>query len=137
MPRGKLLVPQKIARNISAQKEAERRLQRAHNEAVAASRAKDDFLAALSHELRTPLNPVLLLASEAAGDPKLPADVRAQFRTIRDNVELEARLIDDLLDITRITHGKLSLKLTVVDVNAVLKGAIQTVRSELDQSGFR
>jgi signal transduction histidine kinase len=108
-------------------------LTQANKEAVAASRAKDDFLAALSHELRTPLNPVLLLASDSAENPELPAEIRAQFATIRNNVELEARLIDDLLDITRITHGKLSLNTGWVDVHAVLKEAIATVQSELNQ----
>jgi PAS domain S-box-containing protein len=130
---GKIVGASKIVRNITRQKQAERELERAHKEAVAASRAKDDFLAALSHELRTPLNPVLLLASEAAEDPHLPADVRAQFVTIRNNVELEARLIDDLLDITRITHGKLLLNMGLVDVHPLLNEAITTVRSELDQ----
>jgi signal transduction histidine kinase len=105
----------------------------ANKEAVAASRAKDDFLAVLSHELRTPLNPVLLLASDSAENLELPAEIRAQFATIRNNVELEARLIDDLLDITRITHGKLSLNMGQMDVHAVLQEAIATVRCELDQ----
>jgi CheY-like chemotaxis protein len=105
----------------------------ANKEAVAASRAKDDFLAVLSHELRTPLNPVLLLASDSAENPELPAEIRSQFATIRNNVELEARLIDDLLDITRITHGKLSLNMGWVDVHAVLKESIATVQSELNQ----
>jgi signal transduction histidine kinase len=108
-------------------------LTRANKEAMAASRAKDDFLAALSHELRTPLNPVLLLASDSAENPELPAEIRAQFATIRNNVELEARLIDDLLDITRITHGKLLINMEWVDVHAVLKEAIATVQSEFDQ----
>jgi signal transduction histidine kinase len=108
-------------------------LTRANREAVAASRAKDDFLAALSHELRTPLNPVLLLASDSAENLQLPAEVRLQFATIRNNVELEARLIDDLLDITRITHGKLLLNMDWTDVHAVLKEAIATVRFELDE----
>jgi signal transduction histidine kinase len=89
----------------------------------------------LSHELRTPLNPVLLLAS-AAEDPALPEHVRAQFRTIRHNVELEARLIDDLLDITRIAHGKLTLNMAVVDAHALLKEALATVRSDLDHKGI-
>jgi signal transduction histidine kinase len=108
-------------------------LTQANKEAVAASRAKDDFLAVLSHELRTPLNPVLLLASDSAENPELPAEVRAQFATIRNNVELEARLIDDLLDITRIAHGKLILNTGRVDVHAVLQEAVATVRCELDQ----
>jgi PAS domain S-box-containing protein len=130
---GKVTGASKIARDITQQKQAERDLARVHEEAVAASRAKDDFLAALSHELRTPLNPALLVASEAAEDPQLSAEVRAQFATIRHNVEMEARLIDDLLDITRITHGKLSLNLGVVDAHALLQEALLTVRSELDQ----
>jgi PAS domain S-box-containing protein len=130
---GKIIGASKIGRDITQQKKAERELALAHKEAVAASRAKDDFLAALSHELRTPLNPVLLLASDSAENPELPAEIRAQFATIRNNVELEARLIDDLLDITRITHGKLSLDTKRVDVHAVLKEAIATVQSELNQ----
>ena len=108
-------------------------LTQANKEAVAASRAKDDFLAALSHELRTPLNPVLLLASDSADNPELSAEIREQFATIRNHVELEARLIDDLLDITRITHGKPSLNLHRVDVHALVKEAIATVQAELDQ----
>jgi PAS domain S-box-containing protein len=130
---GKVIGASKIARDITRQKQAERELESIHKEVLEASRAKDDFLAALSHELRTPLSPVLLVASEAAEDPQLPDEVRAQFTTIRHNVELEARLIDDLLDLTRITHGKLSLNKDPVDVHTLLKEAITTVRSELDQ----
>jgi PAS domain S-box-containing protein len=109
------------------------RLKQATDKLVTASHAKDDFLAALSHELRTPLNPVLLLASEAAEDPGLSPDVRALFVTIRNSVELETRLIDDLLDITRITHGKLSLNLEWMDLHAILIEAVTTVQSELNQ----
>ena len=130
---GKVIGASKIGRDITRQKQAERELERAHKEALAASRAKDDFLAALSHELRTPLNPVLLLASDSAENPQLPAEIRAQFATIRNNVELEARLIDDLLDITRITHNKLLLNMDWTEVHAVLKEAIATVRFELDE----
>ncbi|MBL9169498.1 MAG: PAS domain S-box protein [Verrucomicrobiales bacterium] len=129
---GRIVGASKIVRDITEQKQSERKLEQAHQEAVAASRAKDDFLAALSHELRTPLNPVLLLASEGADDPELPAGVRARFQTIRNNVELEARLIDDLLDITRITHGKLSMNLEMVNVHSALNEAIATVQSEVD-----
>jgi signal transduction histidine kinase len=110
--------------------QANSELAQAHGEVVAASRAKDDFLAALSHELRTPLNPVLLIASDAAEDHELSAEVRAKFSTIRNNVELEARLIDDLLDITRISHGKLSLNLEEKEVHSILQAAVETVRSD-------
>ena len=106
-------------------------------QALAASRAKDDFLAALSHELRTPLNPVLLLAREAAGDPQLPAAVRADFETIAKNVALEARLIDDLLDLTRITHGKVKLEMQPCDIHTSLQEAVAMTREEVNQKQIR
>jgi signal transduction histidine kinase/ActR/RegA family two-component response regulator len=106
-------------------------VQQARDAAERASRAKDDFLAALSHELRTPLNPVLLLASEAAFDPKMPAAIRSDFEMIARNVELEAHLIDDLLDLTRITRGKLVLDLHRLDVHAVLQDALSAMQMEL------
>jgi signal transduction histidine kinase/CheY-like chemotaxis protein len=107
-------------------------VERARDEALAASRAKDDFLAALSHELRTPLNPVLLLASDAVSRADLPAAIRADFEVIRKNVELEARLIDDLLDLTRITRGKLTLEHQLVDPQLALRDAIATVQADAD-----
>src|SRR3954452_12902754 len=68
--------------------------------------AKDEFLAMLSHELRTPLTPVLASALELENEPDVRQDVRESLQMIRRNVELEARLIDDLLDLTRIDRGK-------------------------------
>ena len=130
---GKVIGASKIVRDITGQKQAKRDLERAHKELLAASSAKDDFIAALSHELRTPLNPVLLLASEAAEDPQIPAPIREMFNQIRNNVELEARLIDDLLDITRISRGKLSLHLNHVDAHSVLRDAIATIQSDIDE----
>jgi PAS domain S-box-containing protein len=108
-------------------------LKRAHTELLAASRAKDDFLATLSHELRTPLNPVLLLASDAMGNRDLPPRVRADFNTIRKNVEMEARLIDDLLDLTRIERGKIILDKHYINLRTVLQDAIAQVREDVNQ----
>jgi len=119
--------------DITQRKRAEMEMERARDQALAASRAKDDFLAALSHELRTPLNPVLLLASDAAANPLLPAETRADFEKIRRNVELEARLIDDLLDLTRITRGKLPLEMQPLDLLAVLQDAIATVKADAEE----
>jgi PAS domain S-box-containing protein len=119
-----------VITDLSAQKQNEA-LRLAKEVAEKANKAKDDFLAALSHELRTPLNPVLLLASEGAEDPELSARTRADFATIRDNVELEARLIDDLLDFNRIAHGKLGLNKNLVDCHSVLDDAIAIVEPEL------
>jgi signal transduction histidine kinase len=108
-------------------------LARARDSAVAASHAKDDFLASLSHELRTPLNPVLLVASEAALNDALPEDVRADFELIARNVSLEARLIDDLLDLTRITRGKLKIERQPQSLHQILDDAIDTVGADVTE----
>jgi PAS domain S-box-containing protein len=128
---GKIIGASKIARDVTEQKRAEIELKRAHDELVAAARAKDDFLAMLSHELRTPLNPVLLIASDAVHNRDLPPQTRMDFATIQKNVELEARLIDDLLDLTRIARGKIILEKNFLDVHHVLADAIATVREEM------
>jgi PAS domain S-box-containing protein len=119
-----------VSLDITERKQAEREIARLHEEAVRGSRAKDDFLAALSHELRTPLNPVLLIASESANDPELPAHVREAFTVIRKNVELEARLIDDLLDLTGIVRGKLVVKKQPITVHDILTEAAATLRGD-------
>src|SRR5438552_14127668 len=97
-----------------------------------ASKAKDDFLAALSHELRTPLTPALAAATylqENAG--KLPNEFAEDVQIIDRNLQLQARLIDDLLDLTRITHGKLPLTLERVDANALVRDAIEIAQSAI------
>jgi signal transduction histidine kinase/ActR/RegA family two-component response regulator len=114
-------------------REREAALRVSEGEALAASRAKDDFLARLSHELRTPLSPVLLLASEAVGNPDLPARVRSDFETIAKSVALEARLIDDLLDLTRIARGKLPLEMHPVDVHVLLREALLMIEADRTQ----
>jgi PAS domain S-box-containing protein len=116
--------------DVSDRRLAEQEVAEARDRAVAASKAKDNFLAALSHELRTPLTPVLLLASEEATNSRLAPEVRADFEMIAKNVALEARLIDDLLDLTRITRGKLALDVRPTDVHGVLQDALNTVRDE-------
>jgi signal transduction histidine kinase/CheY-like chemotaxis protein len=113
----------------SALKESEARLSKA-------LRAKDSFLAMLSHELRTPLNPVLLLASEAASHPKTPVELKSVFETICRNVELEARLIDDLLDLTRIAGGKMVLDLKPRDVHRILRDTVAILASEIAEGGL-
>jgi signal transduction histidine kinase/ActR/RegA family two-component response regulator len=103
---------------------------RLYREARAASQAKDHFLAALSHELRTPLSPVLATVSALAEDASLPAAVHERLAVVRRNVELEARLIDDLLDLTRITHGKLELRPEVTDVGEMVRQALRACCTE-------
>ncbi|HEU5395687.1 MAG TPA: ATP-binding protein [Verrucomicrobiae bacterium] len=122
-----------VISDISDRKQAELELERARDEAMAASRAKDEFLAALSHELRTPLNPVLLMASDGASNPDFSPEVRRVFDSIDKNVSLEARLIDDLLDLTRIARNKLKLNRVKMDAHQVLQNALEIVNGELFQ----
>jgi PAS domain S-box-containing protein len=97
-----------------------------------ASKAKDDFLAALSHELRTPLTPALAAATYLANNAsKLPPEFEEDLRIIKRNVQLQARLIDDLLDLTRITRGKLQLHLEPVNANALVREAIEIASSAI------
>ncbi|MDB6118815.1 MAG: multi-sensor hybrid histidine kinase [Verrucomicrobiaceae bacterium] len=96
-----------------------------------ASRAKDEFLAALSHELRTPLSPVLMLAAAMEHSPDLPAQTRADCAMIRKNIELEARLIDDLLDLTRITRGKMVLRFENLDPHPLIEHSLEILRGDL------
>src|SRR5438270_6282902 len=110
----------------------EKELERAKENAEAASTAKDRFLAILSHELRTPLNPMLLWADGILHQPGLDPQLEQGLRMICRNVELEARLIDDMLDLTRIARGKLQLRLQPTDAHEVVQHAIEIVRADVD-----
>jgi len=121
--------------DIHDQQLAQTALSRAKDAAEEANRAKDQFLAVLSHELRTPLNPVLIAATELSQNLELPEEVREDARTIRQNVELEARIIDDLLDLTRITHGKLRMSFEVLDMHAALYDVLKICGGEAQRKG--
>ncbi len=105
----------------------------AKSRAEAATRAKDDFLAALSHELRTPLNPALLLATSLAEDPSVPAAVREDIEVIARGIALQAQLVDDLLDLTRITGGKLRLDLLPIDAHASMRHVHDILRADIQE----
>ena len=99
--------------------------------------AKDQFLAMLSHELRTPLTPVLASALALESEPALPQEVHESLHMIRRNVELEARLIDDLLDLTRIDRGKIQLNFEIVDAHSLLQNALEICQAEIDRKHLR
>ncbi|PYK99182.1 MAG: hypothetical protein DME32_13175 [Verrucomicrobia bacterium] len=107
---------------------AEVRHQRAA--ANAANEAKDRFLAMLSHELRTPLNPILLWANAKLAEAQTAPSLKEDIQMVRRNVELEASLIDDLLDVARITGGKLQLQLQPADAAALFRDALEMVKAE-------
>jgi HAMP domain-containing protein/signal transduction histidine kinase/CheY-like chemotaxis protein len=99
--------------------------------------AKDQFLAMLSHELRTPLTPVLASALALESEPELPTDIHESLQMIRRNVELEARLIDDLLDLTRIDRGKVQLNSEIVDAHTLLQNTLEICQPEIDRKRLR
>jgi signal transduction histidine kinase/ActR/RegA family two-component response regulator len=100
-------------------------------ELIGANAAKDQFLALLSHELRNPLSPVIAMVGELEATSADSQEVRHALEVIRRNVELEARLIDDLLDITRIAKGKLQLTFEVASVHEILQRAYEICRDEI------
>ena len=120
-----------VALDVTDRKRDERRLQeamteaeRSRAEAERATGVRDRFLAMLSHELRTPLTPAAMVVAELARRADLPAGVREDLELARRNIELEARLIDDLLDLTRVGAGKLRLDLRPTDAHRVVRHAL-------------
>ncbi|MCX5744484.1 MAG: GAF domain-containing protein, partial [Proteobacteria bacterium] len=116
--------------DITAQRETQTALE-------AASRAKDHFLAALSHELRTPLSPILMAATVLERSLELPHVLRGTVAMIRRNVELETKLIDDLLDLSRITSGKLSLAIAPIAIAETVDDVLEICRAQLDDKALR
>jgi two-component system CheB/CheR fusion protein len=117
--------------------DALREIERARDMAEAAARAKDHFLAVLSHELRTPLTPVLIAAGALARRGDLPADVVDAIGMIATNVKMEARFIDELLDLTRISHGKMELIVGPVDAHDVVRRALQICDGDVSEKNLR
>jgi signal transduction histidine kinase/CheY-like chemotaxis protein len=109
---------------------------RAKEEAEGANQTKDRFLATLSHELRTPLTPVLALSSVLEKSGVLPSETRAQIEVVRRNAELEAQLIEDLLDLTRISRGKLRVATVPVSLVEALEQVIEICQREAASRGI-
>ncbi|MGF1934040.1 MAG: response regulator [Nostoc sp. ChiQUE02] len=101
---------------------------RAREEAEAANRIKDEFLAVLSHELRSPLNPILGWAKLLQSRKFDETSLKKALETIERNAKLQAELIEDLLDVSRILQGKLNLNMFPVNLASTIKAAIETVR---------
>jgi signal transduction histidine kinase len=139
------LAPERLERSlryaIALHRSEEERLlllmreQQAREEAQAANRAKDDFLAMLSHELRTPLNAMLGWASLLASGQLNEATTKRAVEIIDRNTRVQAQLIEDLLDISRIISGKLRLEFSTVGVGVLLDGAIESIRHAAEAKG--
>lgn len=112
-------------------------LNRSREELRQANAAKDQFLAMLSHELRTPLTPVLAVVDDRGDDLSLPDDIRRDFQMIGRNVRLETHLINDLLDLTRITQGKLEVNHQPADLLRIVREVVEMCSaSQRPQAGI-
>lgn len=109
----------------------------ARHEAEVANRAKDEFLGLLSHELRNPLNAILGWTRLLAGGQLDRSALARAVETIDRNAKLQARLIDDMLDVSRIVSGKLRLDAQPVDLTSVIHAAVDTSRSAADAKDIR
>ena len=125
----------KVIRDITDRKQLEMELRRQAEELVEANRRKDEFLAILSHELRNPLAPVLSSVHVLRQAPDDPSLVQYAGNIVERQVRHMARLIDDLLDVTRLTHGKVRLLPERVELGDLAERAAESVRPLMDQRG--
>lgn len=141
---GNIIGISKIARDITQRKQAEAEReellaseQNARQEAEAANRAKDEFLATLSHELRTPLNAILGW-SQLVSDSRLDEEARTEgLGIIQRNARLQAHLVEDLLDVSRIITGNLRLEVQAVDLASVIESAVESVLPSAEAKEIR
>ena len=127
----------KVQQALQEREELLKSEQEARKQAEEASRAKDEFLGMLSHELRTPLNAILGWTSMLTRQ-KLDEDMfNRATDTIDRNAKLQARLIEDMLDVSRIISGKLRLETQAVDLTTIINAAVDTVRSAADAKEIR
>ncbi|PYJ48503.1 MAG: hypothetical protein DME87_12570, partial [Verrucomicrobia bacterium] len=110
----------------------EQELQREKENAEAANTARDRFLAMLSHELRTPLMPVVTWAGGTAKQSNLSPEIQKGLKMVCRNAELGVRLIEDLLDLSRVTRRRLKLQLGTADAHELLQSAMDMVRSDME-----
>jgi PAS domain S-box-containing protein len=148
---GTVIGASKIARDITEKKHAEAQLmaaikdreqllgreQEARQQAEIASRTKDEFLSMLSHELRTPLNAILGWSKILTTGALAPEAVSEALEKIERNARLQARLIEDMLDVSRIMSGKLRLDAQPVDLTSVIHAAVDTLRPASDAKDIR
>jgi len=119
-----------LAAGMAERRRAEEALTKEKSLVEAANQTKDNFLAMLSHELRTPLTPVVAALETLSTQWARNDEEKSVLEMIRRNVDVETRLIDDLLDVTRISKGKLDLKFATLDVHKAVLNVVEICRSE-------
>jgi signal transduction histidine kinase len=120
-----------LAAAMAERRRAEAMIEEQKSAIEAAHRTKDNFLAMLSHELRTPLTPIVAALETLKEEPLDPGEAKAALAMIRRNIDLESQLIDDLLDLTRISAGKLQLQLEPLDAHRAVSNVLEMCASEL------
>ena len=126
----------KIARDISDRKRFEERERAARQQAEAANRAKDEFLATVSHELRTPLT-AISVGSRCSVGPMDAATSKKALDVIERNVRTQAKLVEDLLDVSRIISGKLRIEVKPIDPAAVISAAVDVMKPAAEAKQIR
>jgi PAS domain S-box-containing protein len=122
----------KVLQDLTIRRQLEESLEEAKKIAEEANAAKDEFIAVLSHELRSPLTPISIALDGM--ETETPTEHSKMFiDMIRRNLDLELRLIDDLLDVTRITRGKLAMKLETFDAHTKIRQTAEMLRNEMNQ----
>lgn len=131
--RGELKGYAKVVRDTTDRKQLEMELRRQAEELAEANRRKDEFLAMLSHELRNPLAPVLNSVHVLRQAPDDPSLVQYAGNMVERQVRHMARLIDDLLDVTRLTHGKVRLRTERLELGTLAERAAESVRPLMEE----
>ncbi|HXM38013.1 MAG TPA: ATP-binding protein [Gemmatimonadales bacterium] len=127
---GKVVGVSKVARDIRAQKDAERALQEA-------DRRKDEFLALLAHELRNPLGPIRHAVKILRARSPAPSELQWATSIIDRQAEHMSRLVEDLLDVSRITRGTIHLRQERLDIGNIVKSAVEASSALIDKAGHR
>ncbi|HEX3357240.1 MAG TPA: ATP-binding protein [Tepidisphaeraceae bacterium] len=126
-----------VSRDVTDRRNAEVAAEQAKQYAESANRAKDEFLAVLSHELRTPLSPVVMAISALKQDATLSPHQQEVLEMIGRNVDLEVRLIDDMLDLSRVINGKMRLYREPVKLHELTKDVSQICISDLNKKQIK
>ncbi len=134
---GEVVGASKVARDISPQKEAERRLAAANDETARQNRLKDEFLTTLSHELRTPLQSIVGWIQILQGGDLDDGELEEGLEAIGRNARAQQHIIEDLLDMSRILSGKVRLDVQKIELSTVLEAALETVRPAAQSKGVK
>jgi PAS domain S-box-containing protein len=134
---GTVVAASKVARDISQRKLAEQRLRESTEALRLADQRKDEFLALLAHELRNPLAPIRYALAANKKPDRTPEQRRQAEEVIERQVTHMSRLLDDLLEVSRITRGTLELKKTRTELTSIIGAAIETARPLLDAKHHR